>query len=124
MLTSYRMSACDEAIQLLFEPLDCFVELVGLKMTGTSFTPIPVRPWQQIAIGKCVSSALLGRREHPDHQIGIDRRSTYTTVEGCQVLPDLVKVDNSIAARGRREYAFQVKTHRRMQPVRLADVPS
>ncbi len=33
-------------------------------------------------------------QEHPDHQFGIDRRSTDTTVEWRQVLPDLFKVDN------------------------------
>jgi hypothetical protein len=35
-------------------------------------------------------------QKHPDHQIGIDRRSTDTTVEGRQLLPDLLKVDKPV----------------------------
>lgn len=35
-------------------------------------------------------------QEHPDHQLGIDRRSTDTAVEDHQVLPNLFKVDKSI----------------------------
>jgi hypothetical protein len=38
----------------------------------------------------------VANQQHPDHQLGIDRRSTDTTVEGGQVLPDLFKVDKSI----------------------------
>ena len=35
-------------------------------------------------------------QEHPDHQLGIDRSSTDTTVERRQVPPDLFKVDKSV----------------------------
>jgi hypothetical protein len=35
-------------------------------------------------------------QEHPDHQFGINRRSTDTTVERRQLLPDLLKVDKPI----------------------------
>jgi hypothetical protein len=35
-------------------------------------------------------------QEHPDHQFGIDRRSTDTTIERRQLLPDLLKVNEPI----------------------------
>jgi hypothetical protein len=35
-------------------------------------------------------------QEHPDHQLGIDRRLTNTTVERRQVPPDLFKVDKPV----------------------------
>ncbi|KRR08796.1 hypothetical protein CP49_29730 [Bradyrhizobium valentinum] len=35
-------------------------------------------------------------QEHPDHQFGIDRRSTDAAVEGRQVPPDLFKVDKPV----------------------------
>lgn len=33
-------------------------------------------------------------QEHPDHELGINRRPADTTVEGCQVLPNLFKITN------------------------------
>jgi len=35
-------------------------------------------------------------QEHPDHQLGIDRRSTDATIERGQVSPDLLEVDKSV----------------------------
>jgi hypothetical protein len=35
-------------------------------------------------------------QQHPDHQFGINRRSTNTTVERRQVPPNLLKVDKPI----------------------------
>jgi hypothetical protein len=66
-------------------------------------------------------------QEYPDHQLRIDRRSADAAVERRQLLPDLFKVDKPV---DRPEqvvgwgYAFRARTHRTMQPVRLADVPS
>jgi hypothetical protein len=34
--------------------------------------------------------------KHPDHQLRIDRRPTYTTIEGRQVPPDLLTVDKPV----------------------------
>src|SRR6185312_15748926 len=35
-------------------------------------------------------------QEHPDHQLGINRRPTDATVEGRQIPPDLLKVDKPV----------------------------
>jgi hypothetical protein len=35
-------------------------------------------------------------QEHPDHQLGIDRRPTDAAVEARQIPPDLLKVDKPV----------------------------
>jgi hypothetical protein len=35
-------------------------------------------------------------QEHPDHEFGIDRRPTDAAVEGSQVPPDLLKIDEPV----------------------------
>jgi hypothetical protein len=35
-------------------------------------------------------------QEHPDHQLRIDRRPADDTIEGCQISPDLLKVDKPV----------------------------
>lgn len=35
-------------------------------------------------------------QEHPDHQLGIDRRPTYAAVEWRQVPPDLFEIDKPV----------------------------
>jgi hypothetical protein len=35
-------------------------------------------------------------QEHPDHQLGVDRRPTNSAVKGRQVSPDLFKIDKPV----------------------------
>jgi hypothetical protein len=62
----------------------------------------------------------ISNQQHPDHQLGIDRRPPKVAVEACQLAPEITQFDEPVY-RPKQMVGWNMLT---TQPVRLADVPS
>lgn len=68
------------------DALDDRLAFVGTAGSGNLIAQAPLRS----------DAEAVTDQEHPDHQLGINRRPTNATVERCQVPPDLFEVDKPV----------------------------